>query len=131
MNEHQYDLKFACNHFWLSCSNTMQVHSVYMSLNPVKARNKIDFDVMKWHRLNSKTGSRLNCSGTFYGIIILLLLRDAQPLFFQVEKHGLPQPKDFPVRLLEIPNVTCESDLDLLILVQTRPETSGARTAIR
>ena len=61
----------------------------------------------------------------------MLLFRNTQPRFFQVEKHGLPQPKDFPVRLLEIPNVTCESDLDLLILVQTRPETSGARTAIR
>ncbi len=50
----------------------------------------------------------------------------------EVEKHGLPQPKDFPVPLLQTPRLVCDNkEIELLVLVMTRPETGGTRRAIR
>lgn len=49
----------------------------------------------------------------------------------KLAEHQKPQPKQFPVDVLLRPDVSCDQEQPLLMVIFSRPENRGGRTAIR
>lgn len=49
----------------------------------------------------------------------------------KLAEHQKPQPKQFPVNVLLRPDISCDQEQSLLMVIFSRPENRGGRSAIR